>query len=161
MQKRTPILFLSLLCLATITLNAQTRVKKAVFIIADGIPADVIEKLNTPNLKLIASHGTYLRAHVGGEKGGYSQTPTISANGYNSLLTATWVNKHNVWGNDIKAPNYNYWNIFRMFKNAYPNKNSLAITCPPPATSTRIILTMATNWIPLNSRTIKPVITCT
>jgi len=113
---------LTLLVSATINAPAQTR--KAVFIIADGIPADVIEKLNTPNLKLIAKQGTYLRAHVGGEKGGYSQTPTISANGYNSLLTATWVNKHNVWGNDIKAPNYNYWNVFRMFKNTYPNKKT-------------------------------------
>ncbi|MEZ2336500.1 alkaline phosphatase family protein [Mucilaginibacter sp. RCC_168] len=113
-----------LFLLATLSANAQTRTKKAVFIIADGIPADVVEKLNTPNLKLIAQQGTYLRAHVGGEKGSYSQTPTISANGYNSLLTATWVNKHNVWGNDIKAPNYNYWNVFRMFKNTYPNKKT-------------------------------------
>ncbi|HEY9197166.1 MAG TPA: alkaline phosphatase family protein [Mucilaginibacter sp.] len=108
------------LFISALGVNAQTRLKKAVFIIADGIPADVIEKLNTPNLKQIAAQGAYLRAHVGGEKGGYSQTPTISANGYNSLLTATWVNKHNVWGNDIKAPNYNYWNVFRMYKNAYP-----------------------------------------
>ncbi|MEO3408303.1 alkaline phosphatase family protein [Mucilaginibacter sp. CAU 1740] len=122
MQKLFTTAVFSLLMLAGLNSNAQTR--KAVFIIADGIPADVIEKLNTPNLKLIAKQGTYLRAHVGGEKGGYSQTPTISANGYNSLLTATWVNKHNVWGNDIKAPNYNYWNVFRMFKNAYPNKKT-------------------------------------
>ncbi|QTE34831.1 alkaline phosphatase family protein [Mucilaginibacter gossypii] len=114
----------ALFLLISAGLNTTAQTRKAVFIIADGIPADVIEKLNTPNLKLIAKQGTYLRAHVGGEKGGYSQTPTISANGYNSLLTATWVNKHNVWGNDIKAPNYNYWNIFRMFKNAYPNKKT-------------------------------------
>jgi len=102
--------------------NQQNR--KVLFVIVDGIPADVIEKVNTPNLDAIARVGGYTKAHVGGEKDGYSQTPTISAVGYNSLLTGTWVNKHNVWDNDIAAPNYNYWTIFRFLKEQYPKKKA-------------------------------------
>ncbi|MCO5236777.1 MAG: alkaline phosphatase family protein [Chitinophagaceae bacterium] len=100
------------------------RNSKAIFVIVDGIPADVIEKLNTPHLDAIAKVGGYARAHVGGEKGGYSETPTISAVGYNSLLTGTWVNKHNVWDNDIAKPNYNYRTIFRFLKEQYPNRKA-------------------------------------
>jgi hypothetical protein len=98
--------------------------KKAIFIIADGIPADVIERLPTPALNAISKQGGYARAYVGGEKDGYSQTPTISAVGYNSLITGTWVNKHNVWDNDIAAPDYAYWNLFRFLKTEYPQKKT-------------------------------------
>jgi hypothetical protein len=59
---------------------------------------------------------------VSGEKVTYSQTPTISAVGYNSILTGTLVNKHNIWDNDIRAPDYNYKNIFRILKENHPEK---------------------------------------
>ncbi len=113
----------SLILLSTIS-EGQANRKKAVFIIIDGVPADVIEKLDLPNLDAIKKVGGYSKAIVGGEKGGYTQTPTISAVGYNSILTGTWVNKHNVWGNDIKDPNYNYTNIFRLLKSQFPRKRS-------------------------------------
>jgi len=110
----------SLVC--SLPLFSQQKIKKTVFIIADGIPADVIEKLPAVNLHAIAKVGGYTRSYVGGVRGTYNQTPTISAVGYNSVLTGVWVNKHNVWDNDIAAPNYNYHTIFRFFKEQYPDK---------------------------------------
>lgn len=102
-------------------LMAQEQPKKVVFIILDGISYDVISHVNTPHIDRIAQEGGFTKAYVGGERGGYSETPTISAVGYNSLLTGTWVNKHNVFGNDIRRPNYNYWTIFRLLKEERPD----------------------------------------
>lgn len=115
---------LVLLLFANMALVVAAQKKKVVFMIVDGIPADLVEKVNTPNLDAIAKVGGYKRAYVGGEKGGYSQTPTISAVGYNSLLTGTWVHKHNVWDNDIKAPNYSYHNLFRLLETQSPKKKT-------------------------------------
>lgn len=103
---------------------AQKNAKKVLFVILDGIPADVIDTVPTPNMDKISAIGGFTKARMGGEIGGYSETPTISAVGYNSLLTGVWANKHNVWGNSIKAPNYNYWTIFRMLKEADPTKKT-------------------------------------
>lgn len=120
---KTPFIIITC-CLLSLAANAQQKARKVVYIIADGISADVIENRNLPNFKKIVQAGSYSRMHVGGGKGTYSETPTISAVGYNSLLTGTWVNKHNVPDNDIKEPNYNYQNIFRLFKSQYPAKKT-------------------------------------
>lgn len=99
-----------------IVLSSFGQKRKAIFVIVDGIPADVMEKLNTPSIDKISKEGGFKQVIVGGEKNGYSQTPTISAVGYNTVLTGTWVNKHNVWDNDIAEPNYHYKTIFKLLK---------------------------------------------
>jgi hypothetical protein len=114
--------FITCFCLLLLYNNLTAQTKKAIYIIIDGVPADVIEKSNLPNLEAIKKIGGYTKAIAGGEKGGYTQTPTISAVGYNSILTSTWVNKHNVWDNDIKDPNYHYPTIFRLLKEQSPQK---------------------------------------
>ena len=96
----------------------SVKTRKALFVIVDGISADTIESTYTPNLDAIAQSHGYTRSTVGGEIGTPSESPTISAVGYNSLLTGTWANKHNVYSNAIKAPNYDYWDIFRILKHA-------------------------------------------
>lgn len=100
--------------------ETKEETPKALFIILDGISADVIEKVNPPALAEIAKEGGYTRAYVGGGAGTYSETPTISAVGYNSLLTGTWANKHNVWDNDIEDPNYQYKTIFSIAEEFNP-----------------------------------------
>lgn len=103
---------------------AQNGEKKVLFVILDGIPADVMDSVPTPNIDQISKIGGFTRTIMGGDAGTYSETPTISAVGYNSLLTGTWVNKHNVWGNSIEDPNYNYWTIFRFLNEASPDKKT-------------------------------------
>lgn len=96
--------------------HGNGKVRKVVYVIIDGVPADMIERLDLPNIHEIASRGAYGRSYVGGRVGRYDQTPTISAVGYTDILTGTWVNKHNVPGNDNLRPNYNYWTLFRIAK---------------------------------------------
>jgi len=93
---------------------------KVIFMILDGIPADVIERVATPHLDAIAKAGAYARAQMGGPVGEPGETPTVSAPGYMSLITGTWANKHNVYENYDLSPNYDYWNIFRVAKAVSP-----------------------------------------
>lgn len=113
------IALLSLLLLLAGSIPAKTR--KTVYVIVDGIPADMIERLQVPNIRDIARTGAYGRSYVGGTVGRYDQTPTVSAVGYTDLLTGTWVHKHNVPGNSNLRPNYNYWTLFKIAKSQNRN----------------------------------------
>ncbi|MEZ7504768.1 alkaline phosphatase family protein [Flavobacterium sp. Arc2] len=118
-----------LVVMLSISLHAQGAktdkgVNKVVMILVDGIATDQFYKANTSSIDAMTKTGAFSEAYVGGRKGGYSETPTISAVGYNSMLTGTWSNKHNVLDNAIAQPNYNYPTIFRVLKDAYPNKKT-------------------------------------
>ena len=73
----------------------ESKVRKAVYVIIDGVTAEMIERLQPPAIEEIASEGTFGKCFTGGTVGRYDQTPTISAIGYTNILTSTWANKHN------------------------------------------------------------------
>ncbi len=76
---------LTLLLVAAVCAVSYAQ-RKAVFIIVDGIPADVVEKLDMPVLDEIAKAGGYTRAYLGGAKDGYSESPTISGRGLTTMF---------------------------------------------------------------------------
>ena len=116
----TALIWLTLTGLHGPALAEPTPNPKVVFVIVDGIPADVIERVATPHLDAIAKVGAYARAQMGGPVGEPGETPTVSAPGYMSLVTGTWANKHNIYENYNLSPNYDYWNIFRVAKAVSP-----------------------------------------
>ena len=116
----TALIWLTLTGLHGSALAEPTPNPKVVFVIVDGIPADVIERVATPHLDAITRVGAYARAQMGGPVGEPGETPTVSAPGYMSLVTGTWANKHNVYENYNLSPNYDYWNIFRVAKAVSP-----------------------------------------
>ncbi len=109
-------LWAGLLAVALTACQTGEKQKKTVFIVMDGVNADNMERLRPAVTFDIAARGGYSRGYCGGKFGQYSQTPTISAVGYNNILTGTWAHKHNVVHNTNQKPNYNYWSIFRIAK---------------------------------------------
>ena len=45
----------------------STKTRKAIFVIIDGIPANVIERVETPAPDAISKGDSYARSYVGGE----------------------------------------------------------------------------------------------
>ncbi|MEZ5027997.1 MAG: hypothetical protein R2765_04345 [Ferruginibacter sp.] len=70
--------------------------KKALFV-GDGIPADVVEKVNTPNLDAIAKVGGYTRAHVGGGKRRLFRNTYYFSSRLQQFVNRNWV-KNTMYG---------------------------------------------------------------
>lgn len=100
----------------------EAKVKKAVMVIVDGIPSDMVERLNPPTIHEISQIGGYTRAFTGGETGKYNESPTISAVCYAHLVNGVWTHKHNIWGNGLEDPNFNYPSLFWYLKKQDPSK---------------------------------------
>ena len=60
------IVFGALLISKPITANAKTPVKKALFVIVDGVARDMLKGASTPCLDSISANGAFAYAHVGG-----------------------------------------------------------------------------------------------
>lgn len=110
-MKNLPVLFF--LIFQVSVASAQHRV---VLILLDGIPADLLDKVSTPGLDRLVTEGSFVTGYTGGVVNTPSQSPTISAVGYNHVLTGTWSDQHNVWTNQIKDPNYDVWSIYRILE---------------------------------------------
>ena len=112
-MKRSVILLFALLFPFVLSWGGN---RKTLLVIIDGIPYDCITRLQPSTIMDIAHEGGLCRAMAGGMVGTYSETPTISAIGYMNILTGTWMNKHQVKGNENIHPNYNYPTLFRLAK---------------------------------------------
>ncbi|KPH12194.1 alkaline phosphatase family protein [Chryseobacterium sp. ERMR1:04] len=101
-------------------LNAKT--KKVLFIGMDGCRADVMMASNVPNIKNLISKSIYSVDVL-------SAMPTISGNGWSTMLTGVWHTKHNVRDNAFGNPNFiNYPDFLTRAKAYNPNLRTISLT---------------------------------
>ncbi|KQR93391.1 hypothetical protein ASG01_09390 [Chryseobacterium sp. Leaf180] len=88
---------LSLLLITGAMMSAQT--KKVLFIGIDGCRPDVMMSSNTPNIQGLLPTAIYSLDAI-------TLAPTWSGNGWSTMLSGVYHNKHNVQDNNFTAPNF-------------------------------------------------------
>ncbi len=82
--------------------------KRVLVIGIDGCRPDALKQQvdsnNAPNIKALVNNGTVTwNAYAGGDLGTATQQVTMSGPGWTSILTGTWIDRHNVSGNSSPA----------------------------------------------------------
>ena len=120
----------SVLVMSAALMSAQT--KKVLFIGIDGCRPDVMMSSNTPNIQGLLPTSIY-------SLDGITLTPTISGNGWSSMLTGVNVNKHNVPDNNFSNPNYaNYRDFLTRIEAHNPSLRTISLA----------------HWAPINNNII-------
>ena len=77
--------------------DGASSTKHALVIGVDGVRADALQQVSTPNIDaLIAEGAISYDAFAGGELGTSTEQPTFSGPGWSSILTGVWIDKHGV-----------------------------------------------------------------
>lgn len=111
-------------------ITAQT--KKVLFIGIDGCRPEVMMALNTINIQSLISQSIYSTDAL-------CASTTWSGNGWSTMLTGVWHNKHNVQDNNFTAPNFT----------AYPDFLTRAETFNPNLKTISLA-----HWSPINNNII-------
>jgi len=98
--------------------------RKVVFVIVDGIAADVIEKQPTPFLDDIAKAGRIHKSTRWWRKRRIFANADYLCGGIQLTADRYMGQQTQRVDNDIKAPNYNYWTLFRFLKEQFPQKKT-------------------------------------
>ncbi|KQS88823.1 LamG-like jellyroll fold domain-containing protein [Chryseobacterium sp. Leaf394] len=121
----------SLLVLASALIGAQT--KKVLFIGIDGCRPDVMMSSNTPNIQGLLPTSIYSLDAI-------TLAPTWSGNGWSTMLSGVFHNKHNVQDNNFTAPNFTAYPDFLSRIETY-NSNLRTISLA--------------HWAPINNNIIQ------
>ncbi|MEC3875112.1 alkaline phosphatase family protein [Chryseobacterium salviniae] len=121
----------SVLVMSAALLSAQA--KKVLFIGIDGCRPDVMMSSNTPNIQGLLTTAVYSLDAL-------TLAPTWSGNGWSTMLTGVYHNKHNVQDNNFTSPNFTAYPDFLSRIESY-NSNLKTISLA--------------HWSPINNTIIK------
>lgn len=120
----------SVLVMSAAMMSAQT--KKVLFIGIDGCRPDVMMSVNTPNIQALLPHAVYSLDAL-------TLAPSWSGNGWSTMLSGVFHDKHNVQDNNFTSPNFtNYPDFLTRIENFNPNLKTVSLAHWTPINNTII-----------------------